>query len=80
MPFRRPAALVRAALRRSAHPALVVAFCLAVLPEALAGFVAPVAICPAMLVVLGFEPVREAAVAPAADTAPVVFGAVGRRW
>ncbi|MCX5048613.1 MULTISPECIES: L-lactate permease [unclassified Streptomyces] len=57
--------------------ALVVAFCFGALLEALAGFGAPVAICSAMLVALGFDPVRAAVVALVANTAPVAFGAMG---
>ncbi|MEU1792343.1 L-lactate permease [Streptomyces sparsogenes] len=66
--------------RLSADPrvqALVVAFCFGALLEALAGFGAPVAICSAMLVALGFEPARAAVVALVANTAPVAFGAMG---
>lgn len=57
--------------------ALVVAFCFGALLEALAGFGAPVAICSAMLVALGFDTVRAAVVALVANTAPVAFGAMG---
>jgi lactate permease len=57
--------------------ALVIAFCFGALLEALAGFGAPVAICSAMLVALGFDPVKAAVVALVANTAPVAFGAMG---
>ncbi|MBV9603904.1 MAG: L-lactate permease [Solirubrobacterales bacterium] len=55
---------------------VVVAFCFGALLEALAGFGTPVAICGVMLVGLGFSPVRAAALALVADTAPVAFGAI----
>jgi lactate permease len=55
---------------------VVIAFCFGALLEALAGFGTPVAICGIMLVGLGLQPVRAAAVALVADTAPVAFGAI----
>jgi lactate permease len=55
---------------------VVIAFCFGALLEALAGFGTPVAICAVMLVGLGLSPVRAAAVALVADTAPVAFGAI----
>jgi lactate permease len=55
---------------------VMVAFCFGALLEALAGFGTPVAICGVMLVGLGLKPVRAAAVALVADTAPVAFGAI----
>ena len=55
---------------------VVVAFCFGALLEALAGFGTPVAICGIMLVGLGLKPVKAAAVALVADTAPVAFGAI----
>src|SRR5947209_255331 len=55
---------------------VVIAFCFGALLEALAGFGTPVAICGIMLVGLGFSPIRAAAVALVADTAPVAFGAI----
>ena len=55
---------------------VVIAFCFGALLEALAGFGTPVAICGVMLVGLGMQPVRAAAVALVADTAPVAFGAI----
>ncbi len=55
---------------------VVIAFCFGALLEALAGFGTPVAICGIMLVGLGLSPVRAAAVALVADTAPVAFGAI----
>jgi lactate permease len=55
---------------------VMVAFCFGALLEALAGFGTPVAICGVMLMGLGLSPVRAAAVALVADTAPVAFGAI----
>jgi lactate permease len=55
---------------------VMIAFCFGALLEALAGFGTPVAICGIMLVGLGMQPVRAAAVALVADTAPVAFGAI----
>ena len=56
---------------------LLIAFCFGGLLEALAGFGAPVAIAGAMLVAIGFSPIRAALVALLANTVPVAFGAVG---
>jgi lactate permease len=55
---------------------VVIAFCFGALLEALAGFGTPPAICGIMLVGLGVSPLRAAAVALVADTAPVAFGAI----
>jgi lactate permease len=44
--------------------------------EGLAGFGTPVAITAVMLIALGFNPIKAAAVALIADTAPVAFGAI----
>jgi lactate permease len=55
---------------------VMIAFCFGALLEALAGFGTPVAICGIMLVGLGVKPLKAAAVALVADTAPVAFGAV----
>ncbi len=55
---------------------VVIAFCFGALLEALAGFGTPVAICGVMLVGVGFTPIRAAALALLADTAPVAFGAI----
>ena len=55
---------------------VMIAFCFGALLEALAGFGTPVAICGIMLVGLGVKPVKAAAVALVADTAPVAFGAI----
>ncbi|MFB9696209.1 L-lactate permease [Amorphoplanes digitatis] len=56
--------------------AIIVAFCFGALLEALAGFGTPVAITVVMLMALGFPPIRAAAVALIANTAPVAFGAL----
>jgi lactate permease len=56
--------------------AVIIAFCFGALLEALAGFGTPVAITAVMLVALGFNPVKAAAMALVADTAPVAFGAI----
>jgi lactate permease len=56
--------------------AIIIAFCFGALLEALAGFGTPVAITVVMLMALGFRPVRAAAVALIANTAPVAFGAL----
>ena len=56
---------------------LLIAFCFGGLLEALAGFGAPVAIAAAMLVAIGFSPIRAALIALLANTVPVAFGAVG---
>ncbi len=56
--------------------ALIVAFCFGALLEALAGFGTPVAITSVMLMALGLRPLKAAAVALAANTAPVAFGAL----
>ena len=58
-------------------PILVGAGCFGGLLEALAGFGAPVAITAAMLIAIGFAPLRSALVALLANTVPVAFGAVG---
>jgi lactate permease len=56
--------------------AVIIAFCFGALLEALAGFGTPVAICSVMLIALGFQPIKAAAVALVANTAPVAFGAI----
>jgi lactate permease len=56
--------------------AIIIAFCFGALLEALAGFGTPVAITVVMLLALGFEPLKAAAVALIANTAPVAFGAL----
>src|SRR3954452_7268407 len=56
--------------------AILIAFCFGALLEALAGFGTPVAITAVMLIAVGFEPLKAAAVALVANTAPVAFGAI----
>ncbi|RBY81712.1 L-lactate permease [Geodermatophilus sp. TF02-6] len=56
--------------------AIIIAFCFGALLEALAGFGTPVAISVVMLMALGFAPIKAAAVALIANTAPVAFGAL----
>jgi lactate permease len=56
--------------------AIIIAFCFGALLEALAGFGTPVAITVVMLMALGFKPLKAAAVALIANTAPVAFGAL----
>src|SRR5688572_25560173 len=56
--------------------AIIIAFCFGALLEALAGFGTPVAITAVMLIAVGFSPMKAAAVALVANTAPVAFGAI----
>ena len=56
--------------------AIIIAFSFGALLEALAGFGTPVAITSVMLIALGFQPIKAAAVALVANTAPVAFGAI----
>src|SRR3954449_12236522 len=56
--------------------AVIIAFAFGALMEALAGFGTPVAITSVMLVAVGFKPMKAAAVALVANTAPVAFGAI----
>jgi len=56
--------------------AVIIAFCFGALIEALAGFGTPVAITSVMLIALGLQPLKAAAVALVANTAPVAFGAI----
>jgi lactate permease len=57
--------------------AIVIAFAFGALLEALAGGGAPVAVCAVMLIALGFDPLKAAAVCLLANTAPVAFGGMG---
>ncbi|GAB2846930.1 L-lactate permease [Actinoallomurus bryophytorum] len=57
--------------------AIVIAFSFGALLEALAGGGSPVAICAVMLIAIGFDPLKAAALALIADTAPVAFGGLG---
>ena len=56
--------------------AVIIAFCFGALLEALAGFGTPVAITSVLLVGAGYKPMKAAAVALVANTAPVAFGAL----
>jgi lactate permease len=56
--------------------AIIIAFCFGALLEALAGFGTPVAISVGMLMTVGFRPLKAAALALIANTAPVAFGAL----
>jgi lactate permease len=56
--------------------AVIIAFAFGALLEALAGFGTPVAITAVMLIAVGFTPMKAAAVALVANTAPVAFGAI----
>ena len=57
--------------------ALLVAFAFGAFVEGAAGFGAPVAICSALLIGLGFTPLYAAGLSLIANTAPVAFGAIG---
>jgi len=57
--------------------AIIIAFCFGALLEALAGGGSPVAITAVMLIALGFNPLKAAAVCLVANTSPVAFGALG---
>lgn len=57
--------------------ALVIAFSFGTLIEALGGGGSPAAVASVMLISLGFQPLKAAAIALVADTAPVAFGALG---
>jgi lactate permease len=56
--------------------AVIIAFSFGALLEALAGFGTPVAVTSVMLMALGFKPLKAAALALTANTAPVAFGAM----
>ncbi|MFI6598221.1 L-lactate permease [Nonomuraea sp. NPDC050536] len=56
--------------------AIIIAFSFGALMEALAGFGTPVAVTSVMLIALGFKPLKAAALALTANTAPVAFGAM----
>jgi lactate permease len=56
--------------------AVLIAFSFGALLEALAGFGTPVAVTSVMLMALGFKPLKAAALALVANTAPVAFGAM----
>ena len=56
--------------------ALLIAFAFGAFIEGAAGFGTPVAVASAMLVGLGFDPFRAAAICLLANTAPVAFGSI----
>ncbi|WP_028925281.1 L-lactate permease [Pseudonocardia acaciae] len=56
---------------------IVIAFSFGALLEALAGGGSPIAICAVMLIAIGFGPLKAAAVALVANTAPVAYGGLG---
>lgn len=56
---------------------LFIAFCFGAFLEGVAGFGTPVAITTAMLIGLGFDPFRAAALCLVANSAPVAFAAAG---
>ncbi|MEY2854180.1 MAG: hypothetical protein RL030_1312, partial [Pseudomonadota bacterium] len=56
---------------------LLIAFCFGAFFEGAAGFGAPVAVTGAMLIGLGFPPLKAAGLSLIANTAPVAFGALG---
>lgn len=57
--------------------ALLIAFCFSAFMEGVAGQGAPVAVCAAMLIGLGFSPLTAAVICLVANTPPVPFGPVG---
>lgn len=56
---------------------LLIAFALGAFLEGASGFGTPVAVCAAILIGLGFNPIQAAGLALLADTAPVAFGSLG---
>nr|WP_235929042.1 L-lactate permease [Marisediminicola senii] len=56
---------------------LLISFCFGAFLEGVAGFGVPIAICAAMLVQLGFRPVRAAMISLVANFAAGAYGAVG---
>jgi lactate permease len=56
---------------------LLIAFALGAFIEGCGGFGAPVAVCGAILITLGFRPIEAAGLALIANTAPVAFGSLG---
>ena len=56
---------------------LLIAFALGAFFEGTAGFGTPVAVCGALLISLGFNPIDAAGLSLIANTAPVAFGALG---
>lgn len=56
---------------------LLIAFALGAFIEGCGGFGAPVAVCGAILITLGFRPIEAAGLSLIANTAPVAFGSLG---
>ena len=56
---------------------LLIAFALGAFFEGTSGFGTPVAVCGAILISLGFRPLKAAGLSLLANTAPVAFGAMG---
>jgi lactate permease len=56
---------------------LLIAFALGAFIEGAGGFGAPVAVCGAILISLGFRPIQAAGLSLIANTAPVAFGSLG---
>src|SRR5580658_9345147 len=57
--------------------ALLIAFCFSAFMEGTAGMGAPVAVCAAMLIGIGFAPLQAALVCLVGNTQPVPFGPLG---
>lgn len=57
--------------------AILIAYCFGALIESLSGFGTPIAITSLLLLTLGLSPLKAAAVATFANTAPTAFGSVG---
>jgi lactate permease len=57
--------------------ALLIAYCFGAMIESLSGFGTPIAITSIMLITIGLKPLKAAAVATFANTAPAAFGSVG---
>jgi lactate permease len=57
--------------------AILIAFCFGGLLESVTGGGAPVAICAVMLISIGVDPIKAAAICLIADTSPVAFGSLG---
>ncbi|WP_411139675.1 L-lactate permease [Streptomyces sp. x-80] len=57
--------------------AIVVAFCFGAMIESLSGFGTPIAVTALILMTIGLTPLKAAAVATFANTAPAAFGSVG---
>jgi lactate permease len=57
--------------------AILIAYCFGSMIESLAGFGTPIAITSIMLIGLGLKPLKAAAVATFANTAPAAFGSLG---